>query len=167
MNSIFVYIYIYIQSAAERRTRHRAWPKTYTNNNKSIKQLSTFNPKSIKKRSQIHQQLTKNRLKSLKNRYWRLSGRFGLKMAIFKGVRGRLGRYLGCVLGRPGGVLGGCRPCLGTSWGVLGRLGGVLGGFGACLGASWGDLGPLGGVLGLIFKQKEAKLRHSILDGIF
>ena len=64
-----------IQCAAERRTRHRAWPKTYTNNNKSIKQLSTFNPKSIKKqpkiyiknplknRSQIHQKMAKHRSK--------------------------------------------------------------------------------------------------------
>ena len=113
----------------------RTWPKAYKNNQQSIKHLSKIsiqNPskndqKSIQKRSQIHQQMTKNRSKSLKNRYWRLSGRFGLKIAIFKGVRGRLGRCLGCVLGRPGGVLGGFRASLGASWGVLGRLGGDLG----------------------------------------
>ena len=50
-----------------------------------------------------------------------------MKMAVFKGVQGRLGRCLGCVLGRPGGALGGFRASLGASWGVLGRLGGDLG----------------------------------------
>ena len=61
-------------------------------------------------------------------------------------ARGRLGRRLGCVLGRPGGVLGGFRASLGAFWGVLGRLESVL---------------------GLIFQENDVKLEYSILDGIF
>ena len=45
----------------------------------------------------------------------------------FTRLQGRLGKRLGCVLGRTGGVLGGFRASLGAFWGVLGRLGGVLG----------------------------------------
>ena len=73
---------------------------------------------------------------------------------------GFLGALWG-VLGKSGGVLGGV---LAASWGVLGVSWGALG---ASLGASWGVPGRLGGILGLISEQKEGKLRHYILDGIF
>ena len=83
-----------------------------------------------------------------------------MKIAILKGFQGRLGRRLGCVLGRPGGVLGGFGASLGGCWGVLGRLGGVIG-------LSWRLLGRLGPSWGRLRLDFLAKLRHSILDGIF
>ena len=70
--------------------------------------------------------MTKNQTKIHKNRYQRLTERFGLKMSIFKKFRQRFRKCLGCVLGRPRNVLEGFRTSLGASLGVLGRLGGVL-----------------------------------------
>jgi len=82
-----------------------------------------INQKSTKNQSKIHQKSIRNPQKTILEAI----RAFWSENVDFKRVPRRFGRCLGCVLGRPGGVLGGFRTSLGASWGALGRLGGVLG----------------------------------------
>ena len=98
------------------------------------KRYQKFNQKSIKNPSKIDQKSIKIRPKIIQNRgwggSWSLSGRLGRVLghlaafwARLEASWERLGRRPSCVLGRPGGVLGGFGVFLGplgVSWGSLG-----------------------------------------------
>ena len=123
-----------IHCAAERRSRHRAWPK---------KKMAI--QKTTKKALRSIQNQSKTDQKSIKNRPKSRSG--GILEASWR----RLGASWG-VLEAFWGVLGGLEPSWWRLESILKRLGGVLGSSwrrpGAVLRTSWSVLGPLGASCG-------------------
>ena len=159
-----VFIKRCIQCAAERRSRHRAWPKKQKNTiQKTTKKASTINPKSINNGLNIDQ-------KSAKIEVWRHLGG-GLEASW--GFLGRLGSNLGC-LGRLRAVLMASWEYLEASGRRLGvvleaswsRLEDVLERLGSSWGVMWASWERLGGILCLIFKPKWVKFRYAILGVI-
>ena len=108
---LHIILYIYIQRAAERRSRHRAWPKKQKNTiQKTTKKASKISQTPIKNRSKIDQKSSKIEVWRAPGQVWKRLGPSWAFQGVFECILDRLGGVLEASLKGLGGLLDGLGP---------------------------------------------------------